>query len=116
MKEELARLWRDIQQTQLKIDAEDDRRKRNYSSAIFEHGMRWRYWELKHKNRRVRHCYTTTANALGCYLTFKEIIIGKRKMRVKRENIAPHETRREAKAWALRKYDEAKAALKTTDA
>lgn len=90
-----------MQQEFLALDAERDRQSRNYGSTIFEHGMRWRHWQIKRKTRRIRYCHTTTANAPGCYLTFIETITGKR---AKHETIWVHKTRREAKAYAYKQY------------
>ena len=109
----LNRMIRNFHNEMNKEQAERDRKTKNYGSRIFEHGMRWRYWELKpagRKHKMVRFCYTTTANATGCYLTFTETITGKRKMTVKRERIFPHDTRREAKAWARREFEKSKTA------
>lgn len=107
----LNRMLRDFHNTEMQQEAERDRANKKYSSTIFENGMRWRYWEIKPagvKNKRVRFCYTTTANAVRCYLTFVETTTGKRKIKVKRERIQPHDTRREAKQWALKLFREFK--------
>ena len=109
----LNRMIRDFHQNEMEEQAKRDRESNNYSSRIFEKGMRWRYWELKaagQRGKRTRFCYTTTANACGCFLTFTETVTGKRKIRCKREKMAPHDTRREAKAWALRQFQKAKTA------
>ena len=110
----------EMEQIGLQADADADRRNKNYSSTIFENGMRWRYFEIRVPGSRprkiVRYCYTTTRNCTGCFLSFTETITGTKKMRCQRSAVAPHDTRREARAWALkifRKEKEARIA-KTT--
>lgn len=103
----LSRMINEFHQDDMKQQAARDKANKNYRSTIFEKGLRRRYWEVKpagSKQKIVRFAYTVTTNATGCYLSFTETITGSRKMKLKRERIFPHDTRREAKAWALKEY------------
>lgn len=101
MPADIQKLFLDFEQSMLKSTAEDDRKNKRYSSTIFENGIGARYWELKFKSKRVQYCYSSKANAAGCYLSWRCTIIGRR---AKQTDIKPHDTRREAKAWALQDY------------
>jgi hypothetical protein len=44
-------------------------------TLLFDGPMRWRYWSAKDgRGREVRFCYTTTRNAAGYFLGFREVI------------------------------------------
>jgi hypothetical protein len=102
-------MFRDFEQNMLQQEAARDRREKHYSSTVFEKGLRWRYWELKLKTRRIRFCYRTRPNCTGCYLTWVETITGRRSVK---SQIRPHDKRWEAKEWNRRAYEEAKEKLK----
>lgn len=84
-----------------------EQEKQNPKSLHFPRGFRYRYWELKLKTRKRRFCHSTRPNAAGCFLTWVETIVGSKG---EREDIQAHDLRHEAKAYALRQYEKARAA------
>lgn len=100
------KVFAEFEQSRLRDQAEHDKAEKKYSSTVFENGMNIRYWTLKLKHRTLLFCYTGKANCTGCYLTWRSVQIGRT---IKRSNVKPHDTRREAKAWAYRDYKEHKA-------
>lgn len=98
---DVQKLFLHFEQENLKSQVEIDRREKRYSSTVFENGIGIRFWKLKHKSRTYMFCYTSKKNCVGCFLTWQSIQTGRT---VKRSHIKPHDTRREAKAWAYKDF------------
>lgn len=72
----IADIWADIQRMNAEHHARNpDSHKK---STLFPDGLRYRYWQTKRKGRpTIRWCYTSTKNAAGYFLCFREAVTQK---------------------------------------
>ena len=94
---------RDMQRAQLSRIKDDPAAHRD-TTLMGPKGISYRYFERKiARGRRVRFCWMTVPNAAGYYLTWQETRFANGD--TKREFIRGHELRKDAKASAVKSYE-----------
>ncbi len=88
----MADMWRDIQCAQAERHAASpDSHKK---SMLFPDGLRYRYWETRRPRRStIRWCYTSTKNAAGYHLCFRQTLT---KKHVKNDEVCAFKRKKDA--------------------
>lgn len=88
----LERVWRDLQNVTAEAHAaHPDSHKK---SMLFPDGLRYRYWETKRPRRpTVRWCYTSTKNAAGYHLCFRQTVT---KKHIKNDEVSAFKRKKDA--------------------